>query len=138
MSKGEIINAVYKANLSKRATLVILYLINRADRNMNCFPSIKRIAEDCSISSRTVQRALNDLIDAGFLKRESRYHEKGGQRSNYFTILKGELEIKEVNLFEVESEGEDVVEKVQKEKDEKRFRISVFQRFKQSLSAILS
>jgi predicted transcriptional regulator len=135
MSKGEIINAVYKANLSKRATLVILYLINRANENMNCFPSIKRIAEDCSVSPRTVQRALNDLIDAGFLKRESRYHEKGGQRSNYFTILKGEMEIKEVDLFEVESKRKDMVVKVQKEKG---FRISVFQWLKQSLSVILS
>jgi predicted transcriptional regulator len=135
MSKGEIINAVYKVNLSKRATLVILYLINRANENMNCFPSIKRIAEDCSISPRTVQRALNDLIDAGFLKRESRYHEKGGQRSNYFTVLKGAVEITEVNLFEVESERQGVSENGEKEK---RSKISVFQRFKQSLSVILS
>ncbi|QUI23857.1 hypothetical protein HZI73_16840 [Vallitalea pronyensis] len=95
MSKGEIINAVYKANLSKRATLVILY----------------------------------------FLKRESWYHEKGGQRSNYFTILKGELEIKEVNLFEIESKEQRIIENEQKEKEEKRFKISVFQRVKQSLSA---
>lgn len=31
MNKGEIINLVYKSDLSKRAMLVILYLINRAD-----------------------------------------------------------------------------------------------------------
>ena len=132
MSKGEIINLVYKANLSKRAMLVILYLINRADANMTCFPSIKRIARDCSISPRTVQRAINDLIDAGFLKRESRFHEKGGQRSNYFTILKGEIKIREVNLFEEKSDIEN------RKKSNQFPKISVFERLKQSLGVILS
>lgn len=139
MNKGEIINLIYKADLSKRATLVILYLINRADANMNCFPSVKRIAQDCSISPRTVQRALNDLIDAGFLKRESRYHEKGGQRSNYYTILKGRATIKEVNLFQQNKNyGEKTINDNEKTKRTKLSKISVIQRLKQSLSAILS
>ena len=100
MNKSEIINRVYMADLSKRAMLVILYLINRADKKMTCFPSVNRIAVDCSISERTVQRGVNDLIDAGFLSRESRYHEMGGQRSNYFQILIPDIDIGEVNLFE--------------------------------------
>lgn len=133
MNKGEIINLVYKSDLSKRAMLVILYLINRADANMTCFPSVKRIAQDCSISPRIVQRALNDIIEAGFLKRESRFHEKGGQRSNYFTILKGEVKIREVNLFE-----EEIVRDDKEIKVEQLPKISVFQRLKQSLGVILS
>lgn len=133
MNKGEIINLVYKSDLSKRAMLVILYLINRADSNMTCFPSVTRIAQDCNISPRTVQRAINDLIYAGFLKRESRFHKKGGQRSNYFTILKGEVKIREVNLFE-----EEIVEKEMEYNRNQFPKISVFQRLKQSLSVILS
>lgn len=133
MNKGEIINLVYKSDLSKRAMLVILYLINRADYNMTCFPSVKRIAQDCSISPRTVQRALNDIIDAGFLKRESRFHEKGGQRSNYYTILKGEVKIREENLFQDEIIRDDNEIKV-----EQFPKISVFQRLMQSLGVILS
>lgn len=100
MNKSEIINRVYMAELSKRAMLVILYLINRADKKMTCFPSVNRIAMDCSISERTVQRGINDLIDAGFISRESRYHEMGGQRSNYFQILIPDIDMDEVNLFE--------------------------------------
>ena len=105
MNKGEIINRVYMANLSKRAMLVILYLINRADKKMTCFPSINRIAIDCSVSERTVQRALNDLEESGFLSRESRYHEMGGQRSNVFHIKIPDIDIAEIDLFNNEEEN---------------------------------
>ena len=105
MNKSEIINRVYMANLSKRAMLVILYLINRADKKMTCFPSINRIAIDCSISERTVQRALNDLEESGFLSRESRYHEMGGQRSNIFQIKVPDIDIAEIDLFNNEGEN---------------------------------
>lgn len=87
MTKGEIINAIYKANLTKRATLVVFYLINRANKEMTCFPGVKTIAKECNMSTRTVQRALNDLVESGFLKKESRFHEQGGQRSNLYVLM---------------------------------------------------
>ena len=62
MPKGELLNHLYKANLSMRATLVMNYLINRANQELTCFPAIKTIASDCNMSKRTVQRALNDLL----------------------------------------------------------------------------
>ena len=96
MDKATIIDSVYKAKLTKRATVVVFYLINRADKNMTCFPGIKTIADECNICTRTVQRALNDLIEAGFLKKESRFHEKGGQRSNLYTLMNVENINKEV------------------------------------------
>lgn len=86
-NKGKLIESVYKADLSQRATLVIFYLINRADQENTCFPSIKTIAKECNISIRTVQRALNDLEKAGFITRESRFHEQGGQRSNLYHLI---------------------------------------------------
>lgn len=87
MNKGDLMNQVYQSELTKRATLVMFYLINRADKEMTCFPGIKTIARECGISSRTVQRALNDLEEAGFVKKESRYHEQGGQRSNLYVLV---------------------------------------------------
>ena len=41
MPKGELLNHLYKANLSMRATLVMNYLINRANQELTCFPAIK-------------------------------------------------------------------------------------------------
>ncbi len=85
-NKGKMIEAVYAALLTQRATLVILYLINRANKELTCFPCVKTIAKECNISPRTVQRALKDLEEYGFLIRESRYHLQGGQRSNLFYL----------------------------------------------------
>tara|TARA_Y100001933_G_C18825335_1_gene491080 strand:+ start:244 stop:819 length:576 start_codon:yes stop_codon:yes gene_type:complete len=85
--KGKMIEAVYKADLSKRATLVIFYLINRANKDLTCFPGVKTIAADCNMSDRTVRRALDDLVDSGFVKKEARYRDNGGQSSNLYTLV---------------------------------------------------
>ncbi|KAB3536278.1 helix-turn-helix domain-containing protein [Alkaliphilus pronyensis] len=91
-SKSFLIEKVYSLELTQRATLVAFYLINRADSEGTCFPGIKTIAKECNISTRTVQRALNDLEEVGFLVRESRFHVQGGQRSNlyYLQVLEDE------------------------------------------------
>ena len=91
-NKSLLIERVYSLELTQRATLVAFYLINRADREGTCFPGVKTIAKECNISTRTVQRALNDLEEAGFLVRESRFHVQGGQRSNlyYLQVLEDE------------------------------------------------
>jgi predicted transcriptional regulator len=85
-SKSLLIERVYSLELTQRATLVAFYLINRADREGTCFPGVKTIAKECNISTRTVQRALNDLEEVGFLVRESRFHVQGGQRSNLYYL----------------------------------------------------
>ena len=85
-NKSLLIERVYSSELTQRATLVAFYLINRADSEGTCFPGIKTIARECNISTRTVQRALNDLEEVGFLVRESRFHVQGGQRSNLYYL----------------------------------------------------
>lgn len=37
---------IYDLGLSHKAVSVYCYLANRADRNGECFPSVRRIAED--------------------------------------------------------------------------------------------
>lgn len=91
-NKSLLIERVYKLELTQRATLVAFYLINRADQENTCFPGVKTIAKDCHMSTRTVQRALNDLEEAGFIKRESRFHEMGGQRSNMYYLQVDEID----------------------------------------------
>lgn len=91
-NKSLLIERVYKLELTQRATLVAFYLINRADQENTCFPGVKTIAKECHMSTRTVQRALNDLEENGFLKRESRFHEMGGQRSNMYYLQTDEID----------------------------------------------
>lgn len=86
MKKHELLEQVYKSNLPSRAKQVMFYLINRANGEGTCFPSIKTIASDCGISTRTIQRTMVILLEAGFVKKDSRFREKGGQTSNLYTL----------------------------------------------------
>ena len=74
--------------LSPRAASLYLYLQDRADKEGTCFPGVKTIAKDMKRSPRTVQRAVNDLVKAGYLQRDFRQRERNhGQTSNLYTIL---------------------------------------------------
>lgn len=106
-SKRLLIERVYSLELTQRATLVAFYLINRADSEGTCFPGVKTIAKECNISTRTVQRALNDLEEAGFLVRESRFHVQGGQRSNLYYLQIFVDEQKDTQQVE-NQKGEDI------------------------------
>ena len=86
MTKTEMLNRLYQVKVSIRATLVLNYLINRANAELTCFPAIKTIAKDCNMSARTVQRALNDLLEAGLIEKDSRFRDNGGQSSNLYTL----------------------------------------------------
>lgn len=86
MKKHEILDKVYKSNLPSRAKQVMFYLINRANGEGTCFPSIKTIANDCGVSTRTIQRTMISLLEEGFVKKDSRFREKGGQTSNLYTL----------------------------------------------------
>lgn len=86
MKKHELLDKVYKSSLPSRAKQVMFYLINRANCQGTCFPSIKTIASDCGVSVRTIQRTMIILLEEGFVKKDSRFREKGGQTSNLYTL----------------------------------------------------
>ena len=71
--------------LPHRARTVYMYLCDRAGGG-SCWPGIKTIARDLHLSPRTVQRALNDLEHAGYIRRENRYRENGSRASNLYVI----------------------------------------------------
>lgn len=77
--------------------LVLLMLANRSNHDTGkCIPKIKALAEECGMSERSVQRAIQELDDAGLLKIVHRFHE-GVQLSNQYNLclwVRGELEIK--------------------------------------------
>ncbi|MDL2232755.1 helix-turn-helix domain-containing protein [Ruminococcaceae bacterium OttesenSCG-928-L11] len=80
-------DSVYAADLPHRAVTVYMYLKNRAGKDRQCFPAIRTIAADLKLSKRTVERALCDLEQAGFLLREHRFRTKGGKSSNLYRLL---------------------------------------------------
>lgn len=79
---------IYDLGLSHKAVSVYCYLANRADKYGECFPSVRRIAEDLKVSKTTVFRAFNELLE-----RFPRHHIQGGRRSSLYKI-KGEIGVK--------------------------------------------
>ena len=84
---------IYDLGLSHKAVSVYCYLANRADKNGECFPSVRRIAEDLKFSKTTVYSAFKELEKNDLLEINHRYHVQGGQRSSLYKI-KGEIGVK--------------------------------------------
>lgn len=78
----------YAGTLKSRALSVLIYLIDRSNKELTCFPAISTMAEQLHISVSTVKRALHELIDSGYIKKEFRFREKSrGQTSNLYTLV---------------------------------------------------
>ena len=81
-------NQVYDDDrLPNRAKLVYVYFYDRMDSERKTWPGIKRIAADLSISRSTVKRVIKDLINAGYIRKETAYRDNGSHTSNRYYIL---------------------------------------------------
>lgn len=86
--QAELKKHAYTSSLKSRALSVLIYLIDRSNTDLTCFPAIPTMAEQLHISVSTVKRALKELVDAGFLQKENRFRENNrGQTSNLYTLI---------------------------------------------------
>ena len=81
---------LYRDDLPHRAIAVFMYLYDRANKDMQCYPSIATIAYELNLSDSTVKRAIADLNKAGYLTKEHRFRHKGAKSSNLYTLKKCE------------------------------------------------
>lgn len=81
--------------------LVLVKLSDNANDEGICWPSIQHIADQCEMSTRTVQRHLKDLQKAGFLRIEERRSNNFVNQSNLYTLL-----FSEGQEFQPEKSGE--------------------------------
>ena len=77
---------IYREEVSSRAKTVYMYLKDRSNADGECWPAIKTIARDTSMSVSTVKRALEDLVQCGLLRKERRFRENRGNTSNRYFI----------------------------------------------------
>lgn len=66
--------------------LVLLALVEWADVEYTCFPSIASLCRRTLLSERTVVRSLRRLEDDGYLQREERQRENGSRSSNRYRL----------------------------------------------------
>lgn len=79
----------HQSELKSRSLSILLYLIDKMDNmKRTCYPSLATIGKQLHISLSTVKRAMKELFEKGFLRREARFTEKknGGQTSNLYTV----------------------------------------------------
>ena len=89
--QAELKQKAYQSSLKSRALSVLIYLIDRSNKDLTCFPAIPTMAEQLHVSISTVKRALHELVDAGFIKKETRFRDKNrGQTSNLYILVQPE------------------------------------------------
>ena len=60
-------NDVFSSNLSPYSKLVRLYLARCADKERQAWPSYSKMAKDCGISRDSVKRAVEELVESGWI-----------------------------------------------------------------------
>ena len=88
MNQFEMKQRAYQSPLKSRALQILLYLIDRSDKEHTCFPAVPTIARQLHISVSTVKRAMRELVEEGYVKKESRFREGNrGQTSNLYFLF---------------------------------------------------
>ena len=77
---------LYQMDLPHRAVAVYTYPYDRANKNGECWPSVKTIAGDIKLSPATVRRAIKDLKKAGLIETEQRYRSNSAKSSLLFKL----------------------------------------------------
>ena len=78
---------LYKIDLPHRAFTVYRYLLDRANKDGECWPSVNKIAGDIKLSPATVRRAIKDLKKVGLSETKQRYREHGGKSSLLYKMF---------------------------------------------------
>lgn len=77
---------LYREDLPPRAKTVYMYLKDRSNKEGQCWPAVKTIARDTSLSVSTVKRAIADLVGYGWLVKERRVRDNLGDTSNLYRL----------------------------------------------------
>jgi hypothetical protein len=89
MSMKAVVWALHQPDLSPAQKIVLLMLSHRHNPDIGCFPSSKKLAEDCNISTSSVFAHLAALEGKGLIKRKGRARENGQQTSNEYDLNMG-------------------------------------------------
>ena len=81
-------NRIFELQLKPRDFTVYCCLLRHADiANHTCFPSRRLISEECQIDKKTVDIALNNLIDIGLIRKITRTRFDGSKTSNLYHVV---------------------------------------------------
>ena len=75
---------IFRDDLSFKAQSIYRYLRYRQGKNESCYPSYKAIAIDNKCSISTVKRAINELIQKGYIEKINQRRSNGSKTSNRY------------------------------------------------------
>ena len=78
---------IYHDEVSCKAVLIYRYLRDRQGKHENCFPSHKTIAHDNKCSVSTVKRAIDELVDKGYIAKTNRRRANGSKTTNLYSCM---------------------------------------------------
>mgnify|MGYP003675422066 FL=1 len=76
----------WRQQLSGPEKLVLMAIADHADDDGICWPGNAHIGRKCSLSQRSVQRHIKNLIDNGYMVAYRRFRPTGGQTSNRYAL----------------------------------------------------
>lgn len=79
-------NWAWQQKLSPTPKLVLMALADAANDYGVCWPSVSTVATKCCVSTRTVRRVLQQLVDGGLMLSEQRYRKDGSCSSNRYRL----------------------------------------------------
>lgn len=79
-------NRTFELGMKPREFTVYCCLLRHADKDNRCFPSRRCISRESNISIKTVDSALNNLINMGLIEKISRKRADGSKSSNVYYI----------------------------------------------------
>ena len=62
-------NEVFDLNLKPHEFSVLCYILKCCDKTKTCYPSIKTIANACSISENTARKCVNNLYERNIISK---------------------------------------------------------------------
>lgn len=96
--------AMKQKGLKPAAKIVLYWLADHHNGETGqCNPSIKRLAECCETSRRSVENHIASLEAAGVIKVDRCFREKGGKSTNNYTFLMAESDAQNLRMGSAKS-----------------------------------
>ncbi len=80
-------NWAWDQQLTSTGKLILLSLAFNADVHGVCWPSVQTVARKCGVSSRTVQRTIQEFVASGLVQAHVRFRADGSSTSNRYVLM---------------------------------------------------
>ncbi len=73
--------------MDAQSQVVFMHICKYLNDEGSCWPSMNRLAKDCGMSRRTVQRRIDLLVEKNVLSTEKRHREDGSYTSSLYRVV---------------------------------------------------